>query len=204
MVLNIKAGGPSALPSGAADMRTWRGLVSRGARSLREPCGRAQRGALSPPRLLREQWIRAKYERQEFTHPDKQEPYSAGKAGVGPSSLRLCLWPCPPVPVSVPVSLCLSVPLSLSLCVCLSGPVPLSLSLCVGVSGPVCPPVPVSLCPCLSVSVSLAMSVPLSLSLCLSPCPCPSVSISLCLSLSVPLCWSLYPCLPLLTLRGLF
>ncbi|XP_012584437.1 PREDICTED: arf-GAP with dual PH domain-containing protein 1 isoform X2 [Condylura cristata] len=28
--------------------------------------------------LLREQWIRAKYERQEFTHPEKQEPYSAG------------------------------------------------------------------------------------------------------------------------------
>ncbi|XP_053411260.1 arf-GAP with dual PH domain-containing protein 1 isoform X3 [Nycticebus coucang] len=29
-------------------------------------------------RLLREQWIRAKYERQEFIHPEKQEPYSAG------------------------------------------------------------------------------------------------------------------------------
>ncbi|KAG8509943.1 Arf-GAP with dual PH domain-containing protein 1 [Galemys pyrenaicus] len=28
--------------------------------------------------LLREQWIRAKYERQEFKHPEKQEPYSAG------------------------------------------------------------------------------------------------------------------------------
>ncbi|XP_036171358.1 arf-GAP with dual PH domain-containing protein 1 isoform X3 [Myotis myotis] len=28
--------------------------------------------------LLREQWIRAKYERQEFTDPEKQEPYSAG------------------------------------------------------------------------------------------------------------------------------
>nr|KAF6445794.1 ArfGAP with dual PH domains 1 [Rousettus aegyptiacus] len=28
--------------------------------------------------LLREQWIRAKYERQEFTDPQKQEPYSAG------------------------------------------------------------------------------------------------------------------------------
>ncbi|XP_021565723.1 arf-GAP with dual PH domain-containing protein 1, partial [Carlito syrichta] len=28
--------------------------------------------------LLREQWIRAKYERQEFIHPEKQEPYSAG------------------------------------------------------------------------------------------------------------------------------
>lgn len=30
-------------------------------------------------RLLREQWIRAKYERQEFMHPDRQEPYSAGR-----------------------------------------------------------------------------------------------------------------------------
>uniref|UniRef100_A0A452TJZ9 ArfGAP with dual PH domains 1 n=1 Tax=Ursus maritimus TaxID=29073 RepID=A0A452TJZ9_URSMA len=33
---------------------------------------------LAALQLLREQWIRAKYERQEFTHPDKQEPYSAG------------------------------------------------------------------------------------------------------------------------------
>uniref|UniRef100_A0A2R8PB95 ArfGAP with dual PH domains 1 n=1 Tax=Callithrix jacchus TaxID=9483 RepID=A0A2R8PB95_CALJA len=32
----------------------------------------------SPGRLLREQWIRAKYERQEFIYPEKQEPYSAG------------------------------------------------------------------------------------------------------------------------------
>lgn len=31
-------------------------------------------------RLLREQWIRAKYERQEFAHPERQEPYSAGEA----------------------------------------------------------------------------------------------------------------------------
>uniref|UniRef100_A0A672Q546 Arf-GAP with dual PH domain-containing protein 1-like n=1 Tax=Sinocyclocheilus grahami TaxID=75366 RepID=A0A672Q546_SINGR len=29
-------------------------------------------------RILREQWIRAKYERQEFIHVEKQEPYSAG------------------------------------------------------------------------------------------------------------------------------
>lgn len=29
-------------------------------------------------RLLREQWIRAKYERKEFIHSEKQEPYSAG------------------------------------------------------------------------------------------------------------------------------
>lgn len=28
--------------------------------------------------LLREQWIRAKYERKEFIHVDKQEPYTAG------------------------------------------------------------------------------------------------------------------------------
>ncbi|XP_075021350.1 arf-GAP with dual PH domain-containing protein 1 isoform X1 [Calonectris borealis] len=28
--------------------------------------------------LLREQWIRAKYERKEFIHSEKQEPYSAG------------------------------------------------------------------------------------------------------------------------------
>lgn len=41
---------------------------------------------LSPlPSLLREQWIRAKYERQEFTDPEKQEPYSAGKAGAAPA-----------------------------------------------------------------------------------------------------------------------
>lgn len=33
----------------------------------------------SVPSLLREQWIRAKYERQEFTDPERQEPYSAGK-----------------------------------------------------------------------------------------------------------------------------
>lgn len=30
-------------------------------------------------RLLREQWIRAKYERKEFIHSEKQEPYSAGR-----------------------------------------------------------------------------------------------------------------------------
>ncbi|XP_041941372.1 arf-GAP with dual PH domain-containing protein 1 [Alosa sapidissima] len=29
-------------------------------------------------RILREQWVRAKYERQEFTYIEKQEPYSAG------------------------------------------------------------------------------------------------------------------------------
>ncbi|MED6261943.1 hypothetical protein ATANTOWER_012281 [Ataeniobius toweri] len=30
-------------------------------------------------KLLREQWIRAKYERNEFEFIEKQEPYSAGK-----------------------------------------------------------------------------------------------------------------------------
>lgn len=38
--------------------------------------------AILPPslcRLLREQWIRAKYERQEFVHVEKQEPYSTGE-----------------------------------------------------------------------------------------------------------------------------
>ena len=29
-------------------------------------------------RMLREQWIRAKYERNEFEFIEKQEPYSAG------------------------------------------------------------------------------------------------------------------------------
>nr|XP_036864775.1 arf-GAP with dual PH domain-containing protein 1 isoform X2 [Manis javanica] len=36
------------------------------------------RPTFSDCHLLREQWIRAKYERREFTHPEKQEPYSAG------------------------------------------------------------------------------------------------------------------------------
>ncbi|XP_057619785.1 arf-GAP with dual PH domain-containing protein 1 isoform X1 [Chionomys nivalis] len=36
------------------------------------------RPTLSDCQLLREQWIRAKYERQEFLHVEKQEPYSAG------------------------------------------------------------------------------------------------------------------------------
>uniref|UniRef100_A0A673TRZ5 ArfGAP with dual PH domains 1 n=1 Tax=Suricata suricatta TaxID=37032 RepID=A0A673TRZ5_SURSU len=36
------------------------------------------RPTASDCQLLREQWIRAKYERLEFTHPEKQEPYSAG------------------------------------------------------------------------------------------------------------------------------
>lgn len=34
----------------------------------------------SLPRVLREQWIRAKYERKEFTEPGKQLPYSDGKS----------------------------------------------------------------------------------------------------------------------------
>ncbi|XP_027778598.1 arf-GAP with dual PH domain-containing protein 1 isoform X2 [Marmota flaviventris] len=36
------------------------------------------RPTFSDCQLLREQWIRAKYERQEFIIPEKQEPYSAG------------------------------------------------------------------------------------------------------------------------------
>lgn len=36
------------------------------------------RPSASDCQLLREQWIRAKYERQEFAHPERQEPYSAG------------------------------------------------------------------------------------------------------------------------------
>ncbi|XP_075384315.1 arf-GAP with dual PH domain-containing protein 1 [Tenrec ecaudatus] len=36
------------------------------------------RPSLSDCLLLREQWIRAKYERKEFLHLEKQEPYSAG------------------------------------------------------------------------------------------------------------------------------
>nr|XP_019603020.1 PREDICTED: arf-GAP with dual PH domain-containing protein 1 isoform X3 [Rhinolophus sinicus] len=36
------------------------------------------RPTFSDCHLLREQWIRAKYERQEFTNPERQEPYSAG------------------------------------------------------------------------------------------------------------------------------
>ncbi|ERE74571.1 arf-GAP with dual PH domain-containing protein 1 [Cricetulus griseus] len=36
------------------------------------------RPTFSDCQLLREQWIRAKYERQEFLHVEKQEPYSAG------------------------------------------------------------------------------------------------------------------------------
>lgn len=51
----------------------------------------------SLPRLLREQWIRAKYERLEFTHPEKQEPYSAGKTARVPLCLSLSL----PVSVSL-------------------------------------------------------------------------------------------------------
>lgn len=32
--------------------------------------------------MLREQWIRAKYERKEFTEPGKQLPYSDGKINI--------------------------------------------------------------------------------------------------------------------------
>lgn len=55
----------------------------------------------SLPRLLREQWIRAKYERLEFTHPEKQEPYSAGKSARVPLCLSLSVLISLSLPVSV-------------------------------------------------------------------------------------------------------
>uniref|UniRef100_A0A672M6N3 PH domain-containing protein n=1 Tax=Sinocyclocheilus grahami TaxID=75366 RepID=A0A672M6N3_SINGR len=45
---------------------------------LAEGCFRLQGWMYCRNRILREQWIRAKYERQEFIHIEKQEPYSAG------------------------------------------------------------------------------------------------------------------------------
>ncbi|XP_045139727.1 arf-GAP with dual PH domain-containing protein 1 isoform X1 [Echinops telfairi] len=42
------------------------------------PSGHPAQSLNPARRLLREQWIRAKYERKEFLHPEKQEPYSAG------------------------------------------------------------------------------------------------------------------------------
>uniref|UniRef100_A0A8C2GRC3 ArfGAP with dual PH domains 1 n=1 Tax=Cyprinus carpio TaxID=7962 RepID=A0A8C2GRC3_CYPCA len=56
--------------------------------SMGNEAAKAKYEQLAPPfyhrpshtdcRILREQWIRAKYERQEFIHIEKQEPYSAG------------------------------------------------------------------------------------------------------------------------------
>lgn len=46
-------------------------------------------------RLLRDQWIRAKYEREEFTSVERQEPYSAGGGHVhrctGESDMQVSL-----------------------------------------------------------------------------------------------------------------
>uniref|UniRef100_A0A4X1TJX8 ArfGAP with dual PH domains 1 n=1 Tax=Sus scrofa TaxID=9823 RepID=A0A4X1TJX8_PIG len=80
MILEFGPGDPAACPPPPV---RGGGTLSR----ARLPPG-ASRGAevrpgpspphFSLPRLLREQWIRAKYERQEFTHPERQEPYSAG------------------------------------------------------------------------------------------------------------------------------
>lgn len=50
-------------------------------------------------RLLREQWIRAKYERKEFIHSEKQEPYSAGSARQFGRDVQH-------LPFSSPVSVC--------------------------------------------------------------------------------------------------
>lgn len=81
-----------------------RGQVSRAALaggppgSPSPPCGAQTQAALpSAPSLLREQWIRAKYERQEFTDPERQEPYSAGKAAA-PRGARPCPSPFAPRP----------------------------------------------------------------------------------------------------------
>lgn len=84
MILEFGPGDPAACPPPPV---RGGGTLSR----ARLPPG-ASRGAevrpgpspphFSLPRLLREQWIRAKYERQEFTHPERQEPYSAGEAAA--------------------------------------------------------------------------------------------------------------------------
>ncbi|KAJ6659801.1 hypothetical protein lerEdw1_018517 [Lerista edwardsae] len=62
----------SDCPSG-----THQGKISRFPMGILNvfPCAN---GSLAGPRLLREQWIRAKYERKEFIYIEKQEPYSAG------------------------------------------------------------------------------------------------------------------------------
>lgn len=50
----------------------------------------ANRELLLVSRLLREQWIRAKYERNEFEFIEKQEPYSAGMCAL--LHLRILRW----------------------------------------------------------------------------------------------------------------
>lgn len=102
-VLKLKVGGPALPPPGRGtrsrppDPWFFQGQARRPARGVSPWARRAGADFLSPlPSLLREQWIRAKYERQEFTDPQKQEPYSAGKAGATPTlrpsvpRLRLC------------------------------------------------------------------------------------------------------------------
>ena len=98
-MLKLKAGGPSAPPPA----RRWDRVQGPPLRTA-APVGLRSGWTVSQPvpslpRLLREQWIRAKYERQEFTHPERQEPYSAGEeAGTCPSVLPLCLSVPPPPP----------------------------------------------------------------------------------------------------------
>ena len=102
MILEFRPGDPAACPPPPA--RGGR-TVSRARLPPGGSRGTEVRPGPSPPhfslpRLLREQWIRAKYERQEFTHPERQEPYSAGEAAapVRPSVLRGL---CPPAPWSL-------------------------------------------------------------------------------------------------------
>lgn len=44
------------------------------------------RRVIAVSRMLREQWIRAKYERNEFEFIEKQEPYTAGTARIALAS----------------------------------------------------------------------------------------------------------------------
>uniref|UniRef100_A0A8D0XN68 ArfGAP with dual PH domains 1 n=1 Tax=Sus scrofa TaxID=9823 RepID=A0A8D0XN68_PIG len=80
MILEFRPGDPAACPPPPV---RGGGTVSRARLPPGGSRGTEVRPGPSPPhfslpRLLREQWIRAKYERQEFTHPERQEPYSAG------------------------------------------------------------------------------------------------------------------------------
>lgn len=43
--------------------------------------------------MLREQWIRAKYERKEFTEPGKQLPYTDGKSRAQLQNILLVALP---------------------------------------------------------------------------------------------------------------
>lgn len=84
MILEFRPGDPAACPPPPV---RGGGTVSRARLPPGGSRGTEVRPGPSPPhfslpRLLREQWIRAKYERQEFTHPERQEPYSAGEAAA--------------------------------------------------------------------------------------------------------------------------